>query len=249
MSQATFRFYSELNFFLSQARRDVDFSHTFDGIVSIKDMIESLGVPHTEIDLILVNGDSVDFSYQVQDGDEVSVYPISESSDITSLLKVRPKPLHEPKFVLDVHLGRLVAYLRVLGFDTLFPENYDDENLARISAEERRILLTRDTGLLKRKVVTHGYYVRTTNPRKQVIEVARRFDLYAQIQPFVRCARCNGLLEIVDKEAVRDQLQPDTLTYYDEFRRCIECEQIYWKGTHYERMQQMIDEIQANGKV
>jgi uncharacterized protein with PIN domain len=196
-----------------------------------------------------VNGDSVDFSYQVQDGDEVSVYPISESSDITSLLKVRPKPLHEPKFVLDVHLGRLVAYLRVLGFDTLFPENYDDENLARISAEERRILLTRDTGLLKRKVVTHGYYVRTTNPRKQVIEVARRFDLYAQIQPFVRCARCNGLLEIVDKEAVRDQLQPDTLTYYDEFRRCIECEQIYWKGTHYERMQQMIDEIQANGKV
>jgi uncharacterized protein with PIN domain len=249
MSQATFRFYSELNFFLSQARRDVDFSHTFDGIVSIKDMIESLGVPHTEIDLILVNGDSVDFSYQVQDGDEVSVYPISESSDITSLLKVRPKPLHEPKFVLDVHLGRLVAYLRVLGFDTLFPENYDDENLARISAEERRILLTRDTGLLKRKVVTHGYYVRTTNPRKQVIEVARRFDLYTQIQPFVRCARCNGLLEMVDKEAVRDQLQPDTLTYYDEFRRCIECEQIYWKGTHYERMQQMIDEIRANGKV
>jgi uncharacterized protein with PIN domain len=249
MSQATFRFYSELNFFLSQARRDVDFSHTFDGIVSIKDMIESLGVPHTEIDLILVNGDSVDFSYQVQDGDEVSVYPISESSDITSLLKVRPKPLHEPKFVLDVHLGRLVAYLRVLGFDTLFPENYDDENLARISAEERRILLTRDTGLLKRKVVTHGYYVRTTNPRKQVIEVARRFDLYAQIQPFVRCARCNGLLEIVDKEVVRDQLQPDTLTYYDEFRRCIECGQIYWKGTHYERMQQMINEIQANGKV
>jgi uncharacterized protein with PIN domain len=249
MSQATFRFYSELNFFLSQARRDVDFSHTFDGSVSIKDMIESLGVPHTEIDLILVNGDSVDFSYQVQDGDEVSVYPISESSDITSLLKVRPKPLHEPKFVLDVHLGRLVAYLRVLGFDTLFPENYDDENLARISAEERRILLTRDTGLLKRKVVTHGYYVRTTNPRKQVIEVARRFDLYAQIQPFVRCARCNGLLEIVDKEVVRDQLQPDTLTYYDEFRRCIECGQIYWKGTHYERMQQMINEIQANGKV
>jgi uncharacterized protein with PIN domain len=246
--QAHFRFYAELNDFLPHARRQKPFPHDFEGRVSIKDMIESLGVPHTEVDLILVDGESVDFSYLVQDGDRVSVYPVFESFDITPLLRVRPKPLREPKFVLDVHLGRLASYLRMLGFDTLFPENYDDENLARISAAEHRTLLTRDRGLLKRKMVTHGYCVRETNYRKQVAEVLRRFDLYRLIAPFRRCVHCNGLLEPVRKADILDRLKPDTQTYYDEFRRCPACDRIYWKGTHYRRMAQFIAEIvSANG--
>ncbi len=249
VSQAHFRFYAELNDFLPQARRQTLFTHPFDGRVSVKDMIESLGAPHTEVDLILVNGESVDFGYHVQDGDRVSVYPIFESFDITPLVRVRPRPLREPRFVLDVHLGRLVSFLRMLGFDALFPENYDDENLARISATEHRTLLTRDRGLLKRKMVTHGYSVRETDPRKQLAEVLRRFDLYGLIAPFSRCVHCNGLLEPVNKADVLDRLLPDTIRYYDEFRRCPACDRIYWKGTHYERMKQVIAEIMAENGV
>jgi uncharacterized protein with PIN domain len=245
MSQVEIRFYAELNDFLPHARRQCAFTHAFEGRDSIKDLIESLGVPHTEIDLILVNGESVDFSYLVQDGDRISVYPVFESFDITPLMRVRPKPLREPRFVLDVHLGRLVSYLRMFGFDALFPENYDDENLARISATEHRTLLTRDRGLLKRKMVTHGYCVRETNPQKQLAEVLRRFDLYRLIAPFRRCVHCNGLLEAVDKADILDRLEADTIRYFDEFRRCPTCDRIYWQGTHYERMLQFIDEIMA----
>jgi len=243
MNRAHFRFYAELNFFLPADRRQVNFTHQFDGRVSVKDMIESFGVPHTEVDLILVNGESVDFSYLVQDDDQISVYPIFESFDITPLVRVRPKPLREPRFVLDVHLGRLAAYLRMLGFDTLYPENYDDEVLAEISSHEHRTLLTRDRGLLKRNRVTHGYYVREIDPRQQIVEVVRRFDLFRLIQPFQRCVHCNSKLEVVSKEAVWERLHPDTREFYDEFRICQTCDRVYWKGSHYERMQELIEHI------
>ncbi len=196
MPQAHFRFYAELNFFLPPNRRQTTFPRAFEGRVSVKDMIESLGVPHTEIDLILVNGESVDFSYLVQDGDQISVYPVFESFDITPVVRVRPKPLREPRFVLDQHLGKLAAYLRMLGFDTLYRNDYDDPELAQISHAEKRTLLTRDRGLLKRSMVTRGYYVRETNPRRQVAEVIRRFDLGGLVAPFRRCITCNGVLEV-----------------------------------------------------
>ncbi len=243
MAQAHFRFYAELNFFLPPQRRQATFSRAFEGRVAVKDMIESLGVPHTEIDLILVNGESVDFSYIVQDGDQISVYPVFESFDITPVVRVRPKPLREPRFVLDQHLGKLAAYLRMLGFDTLYRNDYDDPELARISHEEKRTLLTRDRGLLKRSMVTRGYYVRETNPRRQVAEVMRRFDLGGLVAPFHRCITCNGVLEVVDKAAVQDRLPPRTQTYYDEFRRCRSCGQVYWKGPHYERMRRFIEDV------
>jgi hypothetical protein len=180
--QATFRFYEELNHFLPHRRRQVAFTHRFDGRQSIKDMIESLGVPHTEIDLILVNGESVDFKYLVQDGDAVSVYPVFGTLDITPVQCVRPQPLRDIRFVLDIHLGKLAAYLRMLGFDTLYPDDYEDSHLAILSRDEHRILLTRDCGLLKRSMVTHGHYVRETNPRRQLIEVVQHFDLFHLIK-------------------------------------------------------------------
>lgn len=156
MSQVTIRCYAELNDFLPRQRRYRSFTHPWPGRTSIKDLIESLGIPHTEIDLILVNGKSVDFSYLVQPGDRISVYPVFESIDITPLVRVRPRPLREPRFVLDTHLGKLASYLRLLGFDTVYQNDADDATLARISATEHRILLTQDRGLLKRRLVTHG---------------------------------------------------------------------------------------------
>jgi len=240
VNHATFRFYAELNDFLAPERRKVAFDHPFLLSGAVKDMIESLGVPHTEVDLILANGQSVDFSYLVQGGDYISIYPMFESFDIAPLLCVRPKPLRQTRFVLDTHLGKLAIYLRMLGFDTLYRNDYQDKTLARISSSEGRILLTRDRGLLKRSMVTHGYCLRATYPREQLIEVLRRFDLFKTTTPFRRCLRCNGLLEPVAKEAISDRLQPKTRQYYDEFSICPACGRVYWKGSHYQRMQRFV---------
>ncbi|NIM94911.1 MAG: twitching motility protein PilT [Anaerolineales bacterium] len=245
---ATFRFYAELNDFLPPSRRFVSFKHTFRGNPSVKDTIEALGVPHTEIDLILVNGESVDFTFKLHDGDRVSVYPIFESIDITPLVRVRPEPLREIRFVLDTHLGRLASYLRMLGFDTLYNNECDDESLARIASEEMRILLTKDRGLLKRNMVTHGYCVRGKHPREKLVEVIRRFDLGELAQPFHRCIRCNGLMEDATKDEVLDSLPPRVAEAHNEFRRCGSCYQVYWKGSHYDRMQQFLDHVLREGR-
>ena len=241
MKQAHFRFYAELNDLLPADKRQVTFMHPFPNRVSVKDMTEALGVPHTEVDLILVNGESVDFSYRVQDGDRISVYPVFESIDITPLVRLRPQPLREPRFVLDTHLGRLSRYLRMLGFDTLYRNDYADEELAQISSDERRILLTRDPGLLKRSVVTHGHWIRESDPQRQVRQVLQRFDLFGVIAPFARCLRCNALLQPVRKQDVLDRLPPMTKEVYDEFHICSECGRVYWKGAHWNRLKQAVD--------
>ncbi len=248
MKRAHFRFYAALNDFLPSTgrgpvQRGGPFTHVFQGRVSIKDMIESLGVPHTEVDLILVNGESVDFSYLAQDGDRVSVYPLFKSLDIALLTRVRPEPLDKARFVLDTHLGKLASYLRMLGIDTLYRNDYADEELARLSSDEGRILLTRDRGLLKRAVVRRGYCVRETLPRKRLLEVLRRFELFEAIAPFRRCIRCNGSLRPVSKQSIAHRLPPKTRQYYDEFRVCGGCEQVYWKGSHYQRMQEFIQRV------
>ncbi|MBI1876896.1 MAG: Mut7-C ubiquitin/RNAse domain-containing protein [Chloroflexi bacterium] len=237
---ASIRFYAELNDFLPSDQRQKTLTYPFELSASVKDVIEALGVPHTEVDLILANGGSVDFAYLVQDGDYISVYPVFEAIDITPLVRVRPRPLRETRFILDVHLGRLAVYLRMLGFDTLYRNDYADEELAHISSSQGRILLTRDRGLLKRSVVTHGYCVRSTNPRQQLTEVVRRFDLFVSLAPFSRCLHCNGLLQAVDKETISDRLPPKTRQYYNDFRRCQCCDHIYWPGSHFQRMQQFI---------
>jgi uncharacterized protein len=246
MPTAQFRFYAHLNDFIAHKRRQVTFAHSFDGAPSIKDMIESLGVPHTEVDLILVNGTPVDFNYHVLDGDQISVYPVFEHLDLPHELSVQPDDPHEARFVCDVHLGRLAAYLRMIGFDTLFPEDYRDEELARISSEEDRILLTRDRGLLKRSIVKRGYSVRATDPWQQLEEIIRRFDLYDAIATFRRCASCNGVLESVDKADILDQLPQKTAEYYDEFRRCRGCGKIFWRGSHYEQIDQFVEQVIKN---
>ncbi len=241
MKSATFRFYAELNYFLPPERARRSFEHPFSGQPAVKDLIESLGVPHTEVDLVLINGNSVDFSRRVKEGDRISVYPVFESINIGPITKVRPEPLRRVQFVLDTHLGRLAAYLRMLGFDTLYRNDYPDEELAAVASRERRILLTRDRGLLKRSRVDHGYCVRAESPFWQLVEVLRRFDLYQSCAPFRRCLHCNGELKTVAREEVEQQLPPRVNRYFDDFRQCGECGRIFWKGSHYKRMQELID--------
>ncbi|HEY9198106.1 MAG TPA: Mut7-C RNAse domain-containing protein [Gammaproteobacteria bacterium] len=243
--QISIRFYEELNDFLTPERRKVEFAHALRDAGSVKDLIESLGVPHTEVDLILVDGVSVDFQYRVRDGDRISVYPVFEALDITPLTHLRPAPLRVSRFVLDAHLGRLAAYLRMLGFDSLYRNDYDDPTLARISAEEHRILLTRDRRLLMHRRITHGCFVRARRPQAQLLEIVARFDLFGARRPFTRCMHCNGLIQPIDKDAVADRLPPRTRAYYHEFWQCPACGRIYWKGSHYMRMQELIDVLES----
>ena len=206
-STCEFRFYEELGDFLAPGRRKRSFAHAFDGTPSVKDRIESLGVPHTEVDLILVDGEPVPFSHRLTGGERVAVYPMFESFELGQANRLRPTPLRDPRFVLDVHLGRLASYLRLLGFDTLYRNDYEDDELLRISCAQHRILLSRDTGLLKRSAVTHGAFLHATDPRRQLREVLDRFQLDARIAPFTRCARCNGIVEAMD--AMPDETGPD----------------------------------------
>jgi uncharacterized protein with PIN domain len=244
MNSARFHFYDELTFFLPRRTQNGTITHYFDWRASIKDMIESLGVPHAEIELLIVNGLSVDFGYPVQRGDDIHVYPDFEAVDGADKIRLRPPFQGRPRFVLDTHLGRLASYLRMLGFDTLYRSgDYPDDELAQVSHDEQRILLTRDVGVLKRSIVIYGYYVRSTDPRQQIVEVTGRFALADLVEPFKHCLKCNGMLEPVAKEAILDQLPPGTQRYFDEFHRCRACGQVFWKGSHYERMQKFIARV------
>jgi uncharacterized protein with PIN domain len=243
VKRAFLRFYAELNDFLPPDRRMVSFPYDFFVAMPVREAIEAAGVPHTEVDLILVNGRSVDFSHVIEDGDRISVYPVFESMDITPVLRVRPRPLRQPRFVLDVHLGRLAAYLRMMGFDALYRNDYSDERLAGVSGSEDRILLTRDVGLLKRAVVTRGYYVRETSPRRQLEEVLRRFDLLRLAEPFSRCMACNNPLRALEKERAQGLLPQRIFQTHTEFLRCESCGRVFWKGSHYERMLKLIREL------
>ncbi len=243
MKQASLRFYAELNDFLPPDRRATDITCRFHVSPAVRDLIESLGVPHTEVDLILANGESVGFDYAVRDGDRISVYPVFEALDIGPLARVRPEPLRHPRFAADVHLGRLAAYLRMLGFDTLYRNDAADAELAQTAAMEARILLTRDRGLLKRAAVTRGYYVRETRPRPQLAEVVERFELARLAAPFTRCLACNAALASTSKDAVADRLPATVRDRHTEFLECPSCRRVYWKGTHYQRMCALVERM------
>lgn len=230
------RFYEELNDFLPEEKRKKRFIHQFIDLTSIKNLVESLGVPHTEVDLILVNGKSVNFKYLIHEGDDISVYPVFESFDITEVQHLRPKPLRKPKFVADVHLGRLTRYLRMMGFDVLYKNNFDDDEIVRISLKEKRAILTKDRGILKRNQVTHGYWVRSTKVEEQVKEILDRFDLKKEIKEFSSCIECNDTLKSIKKETIIKQIPPKVAAAQNEFYKCPSCKKIYWKGSHYQRM-------------
>lgn len=245
MEQAHIRFHGELNDFLPEEQRSGAIAYSLEGTVSIKHVVEALGVPHTEIELLLVNRVPVTFAYLLRAGDQVDVYPESVRPGVRAAFCLRP-PLPRPvRFILDTHLGQLASYLRLLGFDSLYRNDYDDATLAQIASRENRVLLTRDRGVLKRKIVLYGYCLRQTEPQAQLLAVLRRYRLAGEIRPWRRCLRCNGLLAPVPKATILAELEPKTRRYYQEFQRCQACGQIYWQGSHYARLQHFIDRILA----
>ncbi len=241
--RTTFRFYEELNDFLRPDRRKIAFDYTFNGTPSVKDCIEAIGVPHPEVDLILVDDVSVGFDHLLNGGERVAVYPMFERVDITPLTRLRPNPLREPRFVLDVHLGKLARYLRLLGFDSIYDRDYVDATIAAISRKERRILLTRDKGLLKRKEVTRGYWLRNDQPRLQIAEVVEAFDLYRLVHVFSRCMVCNHTLETVNEASVRDALPAGLRGQFGRVSRCLGCGRLYWPGSHYDRLADLVTNL------
>ena len=240
---AFFRFYEELNDFLPKEKKKILFPHQFSPSATVKDIIESLGVPHAEVDLILVNGKSVDFSFQLTEGDQVSIYPVFELFDISPLYKLRPEPLRKIRFILDVHLGKLARYLRLLGFDTRYDTQYPDNEIIAISKKENRIILTRDIGLLKNKQVTHGYWLRETDPKKQVREIIKKFDLIKKCKPFTRCLECNGEITSIDQSTIdRTTIPVRVKEIQSDFYQCVSCQRTYWQGTHYKKLMGLVEE-------
>lgn len=231
--KATFIFIGELNDFLPHYRKSISFSLDFAPHQSLKHLVESLGVPHTDFGQLLVDGQPADPVIRLWEGAQVTVYPADT-------------PLQgEACFILDSHLGQLATYLRMLGFDSLYRNNYQDEELAQLAVEQGRVLLTRDRRLLMRKIIWLGYCIHQTDPKKQAAEVLRRFKLVGQVKPFQRCLKCNTPLKPVPKQQIIDRLEPLTKKYFDDFHICPACNQIYWRGSHFEHMMRLISEIES----
>jgi uncharacterized protein with PIN domain len=242
---AEFRFYEELNDFLPLENRKRSFPYRFRGTPSVKDTIEAIGVPHTEIDLVLVDGRSVSFDCLLSGGERVAVYPVFERLDIKPITRLRPEPLRVTRFVADVHLGTLARYLRLLGFDTEWRNDLEDEAIIRQSLEEDRIILTRDLGILKDSRVTHGYWLRSTEPLTQVEEVVSAFDLARKLDPYTRCMECNGTLEPISRRKAAFHVPLQVFLVYRDFNRCRICGRVYWRGAHQRRLEAVIDRARA----
>ena len=237
-----FRFYEELNDFLPQNERKRSFSYRFTGTPSVKNTIEAIGVPHAEVDLILINGESVGFDELIKGGERISVYPVFESIDITPVVHLRPKPLRVSRFIVDVNLGKLAQKLRLLGFDALFRNDYEDDEIVKISVREKRIILTRDKGVLKHSDATRGYWLRSDDPKKQLIEVIGRLNLQNSFRPFSRCSNCNGgLIAVNNKEELN--LDQEILNTFHHFWKCVDCGNIYWKGSHYDKICNWVEQL------
>ncbi|MCW5634382.1 MAG: Mut7-C ubiquitin/RNAse domain-containing protein [Rubrivivax sp.] len=245
MVTATFRFYEELNDFLAPARRGHEFTCACARAATTKHMIEALGVPHTEVELVLVNGESVGFGHLLAEGDRVAVYPVFEALDVTPLVRVRAQPLRHTCFVADAHLGGLAHLLRLTGFDTLYDNHFHDDEIERLALSEHRVVLTRDRELLKRRTITHGCYVRALRSEPQLREVFQRLDLARSARPFTRCLACNAALQPVEKARIEAQLPPVVRERYERFSACAGCGRVFWEGTHWRRMRELVDSLLA----
>jgi uncharacterized protein with PIN domain len=239
------RAYAELNDFLHPDVRYTTQLRPFRPHQTVKDVVEAAGIPHTEIDLILVNGESVHFGHRPHSGDRIAAYPMFEKVDIGPLTRVRPSPLRDPRFVVDINLGGLARLMRLMGLDARSDWDADDAALAETAAAEHRILLTRDRGLLKRRNVTHGVFVRSDRPFEQIVEVIRDLDLADRLAPFSRCLRCGGRVTEVAKEEIVDRLEPLTRRCHHSFRQCRDCGRIYWKGSHSQPLDDLVARIRS----
>lgn len=245
MPLVSFRFYAELNDHLPPALRQVAFDRTVGDGSTLKGVFKSLGVPANEIDLVLVNGESESLDYRLREADRVSAYPVFDSIDVAPVTKIEERPLRRMRFVLDVHLGKLAHHLRMLGFDALYRNDYTPDVLVRVARGEDRILLSKSRMFLDGNVIEAGYCVKSSDPREQLIEVLRRFDLWRSALPFRRCLHCNTVLHQVSKDDVIDRLPEKVRVFYSDFNACPSCGRIYWMGTHFERMMEFTRRVYA----
>jgi len=243
MVTANFRFYAGLNDFLPPGRRQQTFTLDAAADATLKHRIEAAGVPHPEVALILVDGMPAGFDAMLRGGERVAVYPRFVSLDTATLPRLRDMPPAPPRFIADAHLGGLARLLRMAGFDTLYRNDWPDEELAAIAARDGRIVLTRDRELLKRREVAHGAYLRTLKPIDQLRELLARFDLAAAFRPFCRCMACNAPLRPVDKGAVAERLPPSVLVRHQHFTCCDACGRVYWQGSHWRRMRALLQAL------
>lgn len=244
-NQADFHFFGRLSTLLAGASEDTVITYRFSGSPAIKDSIEAMGLPHTEVDLILVADRSVGFDYRLQADDQVEVFPFGLAPELEGNVHLSPQLQDHPVFILDVHLGKLARRLRMLGFDCRDRNDYADAQLIELALAEGLIILTRDRGLLKHARVDQGYLVVPDKVNEQVLDVLERYQLREKIRPLCRCPRCNGLLQLVAKSDVIGRLQPKTARYYQTFRQCRSCRQLYWQGSHYVKIERWIRELLA----
>jgi uncharacterized protein len=240
-SSAVFHFFNSLNDFLPHRQKNQPITYAFNNSPAIKDSIEAIGVPHTEVALIVANSLQVDFIYKLQNGDVVEVHPYSGNLAHTNSLP-------SPRFILDVHLGKLTKALRLLGFDCFYKNDYNDRTIVAKAISESRIVLTRDIGLLKHKELQWGYWLRSQHVEPQTKEVLKRFNLSTLIKPFTICLQCNSKIIAVDKYNIIDNLPPKTIEYFQEFYQCSHCNKVYWKGSHYTNMMKFVKQLSEPNK-
>ncbi|MFN4150951.1 MAG: Mut7-C RNAse domain-containing protein [Candidatus Sericytochromatia bacterium] len=247
-NSSEFKIFGELNYFISKKRKDISFNYDFDDNPSIKDSIEAIGVPHVEVGKIIVNNEEIDFNYKLQNNDKVEVYSFYENAIIS---KLRPE-IELYKFMTDENVGGMAKYLRMLGLNTIMIPEISDKEVARIAEKENRILLSRDFGLLKRKNVTHGLFLRSTNTEEQIYEAIKKFKLEKLLKPFSICIECNGEIKVITSEQLlkEDKVEDGVLKDYNEFFRCANCKKVFWKGSHYQRMRLLVDKyIKINDRL
>jgi uncharacterized protein len=243
--EVSFRFYAQLNDFLRAPSRGRRFTYALAARSSVKDAFEALGVPHPEVDLVLVNGAAEAFSYRLQHGDDVSLYPAFRTIDISAVRRATSEARGAIGFVVDVHLSKLASLLRLCGFDALVYQH--DEDIADAAAREGRVVLTRDVALLKRGAVQRGRWVRHTDPEQQLVEVVEWFALVDQMNPFTRCLRCNTPIVSVTTATVVEHVPVRIRAAFREFWRCPGCARIFWRGSHYERLSSLIERVRRHG--
>lgn len=203
---------------------------------SIKDIVESFGIPHTEIGCLLKNNKELNFEYIPVKGDFIKVRGVTPPLNVKLKTKLRPVNFDQLKFIADVNIGKAAVLLRALGFDTLWEDRLDDGYIAILAESEKRIVLTRDIDLLKRKSIVYGMFVDSMEPFEQTKLIVERFGLNPPYDLFSRCTRCNSILQSVSKEDIIDRLLPKTKIYYNSFFICPGCEKIYWAGSHREKI-------------
>jgi len=243
MLMATFRFYEELNDFLPPSRRKNDFTIRFKGRESVKDLIEALGIPHTEVDLILINGTSVGFNTIVKDRDRISVYPVFESLDIKGVTHLRKLPLRTVRFIADNNIMDVVKYMRALGFDVVVNPAFTPREIIDFSKKENRTILTKSRHLLKFKDVTHGIFIRQGNLKDQIRHILTLLNLFDSVKPFSRCLVCNTILSDAPEERIETQVPPKVKRRCETYVYCVQCQKIYWQGTHHEKIKAVLADI------